>query len=109
MPIKLAIQSLNDAFNTEWHDVIAWDVTPETIDERKALALQHMESMLKNPVAGGKYTLRLVEITTTILDQKRASETCICHEMKFTTSIPGWLRCDRCGREWYSDGPLPKD
>jgi len=105
--MKIAIQCLNDDLDSEWYDTIAWDVTPETIEERKTFAIDHMEKMLKNPVNGGKYTLRLAEITTKTHEQKRGSEPCICHGWKVTTSVPGWLRCDRCGREWWSEGPLP--
>ena len=104
---KIAIQCLDDSITSEWHDTIAWEVTSETIEEKKAFALQHMDKMLKNPVNGGNYTLRTVEITTKTLDQKRGSEPCLCQKLKIETSQQGWLRCELCGREWFTEGSLP--
>ena len=101
---KIVIQCLNDAPGSEWYDLVEWDITPETMESRKAIAHDQFEKDLKNPVNGGQYTLRLVEITTATIDQKRVSEPCICHAWKVTTPVTGMLRCERCGREWWSAG-----
>jgi hypothetical protein len=65
---RIAIQCLNDATDTDWYETIAWTVTPETLEERKAFARHHMRKMPKSLVSGNEYSLRLVQISTTVIE-----------------------------------------
>jgi hypothetical protein len=38
--------------------------------------------------------------------EKLGFERCTCRDWDVRTSVPGWMRCENCGRQWWSKGAL---